>query len=257
MPKEAGLGDLYFQNGYDLSGDVGSLSRVASPRATLPVTGINSSAIERVQRQSDGEISFNSWFNDAANQEHAALKAKTDPSYCMYVAGGALGDPVAMLVAVQTNYDGNRGADGALALSVQALSKGNVAGTITDRGLEWGTLVTGGKVTIASAGAATGEVTAQTTAGAALMLQVFSLASGTPTFVAQDSSDTTNGIDGTWATLKTFTIQAQGAERLTVAGTVEKGLRLNATGTFSNAVVALGVRRGESTDSVAYTGAQT
>jgi len=256
MPKESGLGDLLFINGYDVSGDIGSLGRIACPRPTLDVTGINSSARERVQGPADGAIAFRSWFNDAAGQEHAALKAKTDPAYCMAVCGGAQGDPCAMLVAVQTNYDGDRGADGSLALAVEALAKGHISGMPTNAGLEWGTLVAQ-KQTIASAGATVGEVTAQTTAGAALQLQVFSVASGTPTFVAQDSSDTTNGSDGSWATLKTFTIQAQGAERQTVAGTVEKGVRLNAIGTFTDAVVAMGIRRGTAQDSVAYTGAQS
>ena len=166
-----------------------------------------------------------------------------------------------MLVALQTNYDWNRGADGSIAATIQALSKGAIGASPTNAGLEWGTDIIGCTDILTSpagAGDVTeGEVTAQTTAGAAIQLQILGLTSGTPTFIVQDSSDTTTGSDGTWATLKTFTIQAaQTAERLTVAGTVEKGLRVSGTGTYVSATIACAVRRGLAVDSVAYTGSQ-
>ena len=263
MAKSSGLGSKFFVSGYDISGDAGAITRIGCPMPVLDVTGIDSpGGRERVQGPADGEISFNVWFNDASGQEHDVLKAKGAVEYLLASIGGAQGNPAAMLVGLQLNYDWTRNQDGSLQGTVQALSKGNISGTITDYGLEWGTGIIGGTDTLTSpAGAGdqtVGEVTAQSTAGAAIQLQVISLASGTPTFIIQDSSDTTTGSDGSWATLKTATIQAANtAERLTVAGTVEKGLRVSGTGTYTNAVIACGVRRGTSRDRVAYTGAQS
>lgn len=252
MAKTSGVPDYLFYSGYDISGDVGSITRIGAPRASLPATGINSAGgKERIQGLSDGEIAFHSYFNDADDQEHEVLKAFATTEYVMYCRGATLGNPCAMLVALQMNYDWNRGTDGSLLATIQALGKG------TDAPLEWGTQITAGKITHSSAASSTGEVTAVSTAGAAMMLEIFSLASGTPTVLLEDSSDTTTGADGTWATLKTFTIQtAQTAERLAVAGTVNKGVRATTTGTFSNLVFAIGMRRGTASDSEAYTGSQ-
>ena len=48
MSKQSGLGDQAFVHGYDLSGDVASLSRIAGGQGLGDLTGINSSAYERV-----------------------------------------------------------------------------------------------------------------------------------------------------------------------------------------------------------------
>lgn len=253
MAKVSGLGDQLYVSGYDLSGDVGAIQRIACPRPTLGVTGINSSARERVQGMSDGEITFNSWFNDADDQQHEVLQAKGTIEYVMYFNGSTLGNPAAMLVALQTNYDWTRGADGSLEATIQTLSKGAIGATPLNKGLEWGKMITAGKITHATATSTTGEVTAQTTAGYAAQCQIFSLASGTPTITIEDSSDTTNGVDGVWVTLEAFTINsAQSAERIEGSGTVDKGLRITTSGTFSNLVFAVALRRGISQDSVAY-----
>lgn len=253
MSKDSGLGDQLYVSGYDLSGDVGSLSRIACPRPTLPATGISSSARERLQGLSDGEIAFNTYFNDADDAEHEVLKASAAIEYVMYFRGTTLGNPAAMLVALQTNYDWARNQDGSLLGTVQALSKGAIGASPLNKGLEWGTMITAGKITHASATSTTGEVTAQTTAGYAAQLQIFSLASGTPTITIEDSSDTTTGADGTWATLEAFSINsAQTSERIEGTGTVDKGLRLTTTGVFTNLVFAVALRRGLAVDSVAY-----
>lgn len=254
MAKETGLGDLLFVSGYDISGDVGALTRVATGRSVIEVTGINTAGgRERLQTQSDGEIAFNGFFNDADDAAHEVLKAAGTIEYLMGVCGGGLGDPCAMLVGLQTSYDWARGQDGSLTSTVQALAKGAIGASPVNKGLEWGTLITAGKITHASAASTTGEVTAQTTAGYAAQCQIFSLGSGTPTITIEDSSDTTNGVDGTWATLEAFTIQtAQTAERIEGSGTVDKGLRVTTSGVFTALVFAVGLRRGTAQDSVAY-----
>ncbi len=243
MAKKSGLSQNFYLGGYDLSGDVGAVATAASPKSALAITGLDKSAVERVLGLADGELSFNTWFNDATDQEHAALKGlPTTDAVALYLMGTALGDAAAGLAGKQINYDWSRNDDGSLKGSVQVLANGTP--------LEWGDAVTAGKVTHASASSSTGSVGAQSTAGAMGYLQVFSVGSGTPTFVIEDSSDTTNGSDGTWATLLTFATQVQGAERKTVTGTVEKGLRATTTGTFTNAVFAMALRRGTANDDV-------
>jgi len=245
MAKKTGLGQSFYIGGKDISGDVSAMDNVSSPKEVLDVTGIDKSAIERIAGRGSGEVSFTTFFNDAANQQHAALKSvsRTDVVAC-YFQSSTLGETAAGIVAKQMNYDTTRGTDGSLTNSVQLLANSNV--------LEWGNTVTAGKITQSSAGSTTGIVTASSPAGGAAYIQIFSLSSGTPTFVLQDSSDTTNGTDGSWATLLTFATQAVGAERKTVSGTVNKGLRITTTGTFSNAVIAVMFRRGEAVDAEGY-----
>lgn len=246
MAKSTGLGQNFYLGGHDLSGDVGSLENVSTPMTTLDATGIDKSAMERIAGTHSGEISFSTYFNDAALQEHIALKGlPTTDVLASYTMGTALGDTSAHIVAKQINYDWTRGADGSLMGTVQLLSN--------SVGLEWGELVTAGKITLSSAGSTVGSVAgAGTSNGCAAVLHVFSLSSGTPTFKVQHSSDTSNGSDGSWSDLITFTIQAQGVERLSASGTCSKGLRITSTGTFSNAVIAVTLRRGESTDVEGY-----
>lgn len=228
-----------------MSGDVGSIERAGSPRTTLEVTGLDKSAIERLLGTASGELAFNTFFNDAANQSHAALKGlPTADVDVLWFLGTTLGDVAAGMTAKQVNYDWQRPQDGSLLGSVQCLGSGRI--------LESGKSVTAGKITHSSASSSTGDVTDQTTSGAVGFLQIFSVGSGTPTFIIEDSSDTTNGIDGTWVTLISFATQAQGAERKTVSGTVDKGLRARTTGSFSAAVFAMALRRGESVDTEGY-----
>ena len=84
------------------------------------------------------------------------------------------------------------------------------------------------------------------------MLQIIDIGSGTPTVVIEDAPD-----NSAWATLVSMTAVADGgeptAERKTVSGTVDEDLRITVTGTFTNLVLAVGIRRGESVDDLAYT----
>lgn len=256
MAKEAGLADVLFISGYDVSGDAGAMRRISTSRPSLDVTGINTAGgRERVQGPMDGAIEFFTYFNDADDQEHEILKTPaTGRLYLMYTAGGVRGDPCAMLVALQINYDWTRPGDGSLIGEISALSEGAVGGTPLNKAIEWGTLITNGKVTSASGTTnPTGEVTASSASGYSAQAQIFSLTSGTPTITIQHSSDTTNGDDGVWATLEAFTINtAQTAERIEGTGTVNKGLRIQITGTYSTLVYAVALRRGIPEQTVAY-----
>lgn len=251
MSKSSGIGDNLYIAGYDLSGDVGEITRVASPRGSYENTGINTAGgTERQLTHTDGAIDFRSFFNDATGQEHVALKAKGSGADRLVMAthGTARGNPAAMLSAKQVNYDGDRGADGSLTLDVQALAAAGI-------GLEWGVLLTAGKETIPSAATLGSQNNGAATAnGLAAQLQLFDIASGTPVITIEESSD--DGGADAYTTKITFTSVADGsepaAERKTVSGAVEQYLRVRGGGTFTNAVVAVAVRRGTAQDDAPY-----
>ena len=137
MAKQGGLGDNCYVGGFDLSGDIGSLSRIGGGPALKEVTGINKSAIERLGLLRDGEISFQSWFNPTTAASHDRLSnLPTTDTQVLYMRGTAVGSPGAALLAKQVNYDGNREADGSLSFAVQAVGNGY--------GLEWGHQLTAG-----------------------------------------------------------------------------------------------------------------
>ena len=250
MAKKSGLGQQIFVHGYDLSGDVSAIDNAGSPRNLMDATALNASAHERMVGLSDGNISVSSWFNDASEQEHAAYSGLlTTNRIVLWAFGATRGDVAAGLVAKQMNYDGSRGADGSLALSVESLGASGVP-------LEWGNTLTTGKETHASAGSSTSrDDGAATTAGMAGYLEIDDCDSGTPTVLIQHSSD--NGVGDAWATVLTFAAvgyaSAPTAERVTVSGTVKRYLRVTTTGSFANLDFCVATRRGESVDDEAYT----
>lgn len=246
MAKKSGLGQRFYLHGYDLSGDVGSVQTCAARRGSQDVTGLDKPALERVLTLGDGEISFNCFFNDANDQEHEALASlpRTD-RLAMYLFGTTAGDQAACLTGQQVNYDWNRTQDAALLGTVQVLAAAGVP-------LEYADLLTT-KVTHASATDVVGiDGGAQSTSGAVGFLQHFSGGSGTIEYDIEDSSDSTNGTDGSWANLLAFsdvaTPYAQIAQRVAVNGTVERWVRASTNGTFTAAVFAMALRRRLATD---------
>ena len=241
MAKSSGLGQRMYVHGFDISGDVSAINTWSTPSEVLPATGIDKSAHERMYGRQDGLLDFASYFNDATDQEHDALKGlvKTD-RLLMWLLGTTRGDPVACLFGKQMNYDFDRPASGALLATVQAKANG-FAG-------EWADLLVA-KVTHSSNGATeTGiDGTAQSTAGGVGFLQHFSASAGTVEYDIDDSSDSTNGVDGSWATLLSFsdvsTPWAATAERVAVSGTVERWVRALTEGTFTAAVFAMAFKR--------------
>ena len=116
MTKQNGLGAAFYIDGVDLSGDVGSLSRLDSPRATIDVTAIDKSAMERLHAHSDGGIEFVSFFNKAAGQEFLNL---TPPFSSNRIATymhrtDASNRPAFSLLCKQTDRVTQRGDDGSL-----------------------------------------------------------------------------------------------------------------------------------------------
>ena len=245
MAKSSGLGQQFFIGGRDISGDVGSIARFSTPRGTKDITGIDKSAMERIYTRSDTNLDWNCFFNDAANQEHVALSglATTDQNI-LWMMGTTRGDPAAMVVAKQLNYDGSHDTEGFTEFSVNVEGSGVAA--------EWGITLTAGKETHSSAGStASIDNGASSSNGAAAMLHIVDINSGAPTVKVEHSAN-----DSSWSDLIAFTAVSDGAEpateRKTSSGTVNRYLRITTTGTFSNAAIAVAIRRGESTDATAY-----
>lgn len=140
MAKQSGLGDNLYVGGFNLSGDVGSLSSIHGGPKPLVVTGIDKLAFERIGGIRDGGLEFSSWFNPAAGQAHPVLSAlPTADVPAMYCRGTVLGNPTACCIGKQINYDPKRGADASLTIDTQIQANGF--------GLEWGVLLTAGQRT--------------------------------------------------------------------------------------------------------------
>lgn len=242
MAKQSGLGDNFYLDGVDLSGDVGAVQTIRDAAALLDTTAIDKSAHERIPGLADGEIAFTAFFNDAAGQAHPTLRNPTSADvHAMYLRGTTLGNAGAAHVAKQVNYDPNRGADGSLIFSVQTLSSNG-------DGLRWGVQGTAGKRTDTTATNGTSiDEGAATAFGLVAYLQVFSFTGTSVTVKLQESSD--NGSADAFADVVggsfTAVAAAPATERIATATnlSVERYLRVVTTGTFTNAVFAVLVAR--------------
>lgn len=246
MAKESGVGiDALYIDGFDLSGDVGAIQTIAQRRAQLDVTGLNSAAMERLPGLEDGELTFNSWFNPTTpGQEHPVLSTlPTADRIVTYFHGSTVGtSPAAGLVGKQIDYQPARGADGSLALTTQVLGNGV--------GLDWGDMLTTGKQSFGAAGAGTAfdYTTVSTAFGAVAYLQVFAVTGTSVTVAIQDSVDSTPGNFSNITGLA-FTAVTSGtghAAQMLATGTtatIRRWVRINLTGTFSNATIAVMFRK--------------
>lgn len=189
MAKSSGIGDNCYVGGYDLSGDIGALSKISGSVALLDVTAINASAMQRIGGIRNAEISYSAFFNPTLGQEHTVLSAlPTTDQQIMYCRGTTLGNPSACMVGKQIGYNPTRAANGALTFAVDAQSNGN--------GLEWGRLLTAGLRTDTAATNGTGiDGTAQTAFGAQAYLQVTAFTGTDVTVKIQDSADNTTFAD--------------------------------------------------------------
>lgn len=243
MAKQSGLGDNLYVAGYDLSGDIGSLSRIAGGNTPLDVTAINKSAFERLGGLRDGGIDFVSYFNDATGAATDRLKTlPTTDVILTYARGTTLGNPGACLVSKQINYDGTRGQDGSLTFATSAVANGY--------GLEWGRQLTAGirQDTAAANGTSVDFGTGSTSFGLQMYVHLFAFTGTSVTIKLQESSDNGSGdafADVTGAT--TGALTTVGATRLATASnlTVERYLRVVTTGTFTVADFSVVVVRND------------
>jgi hypothetical protein len=238
MPKTGGMGDNLYVAQFNLSGDVGSIGKVSGGPAALDVTAIDKFGYEKIGGVRDGGIDFTSWFNPDALAEHAALKGlPTADVLVSYFRGTALGGEAASCLAKQLNYDGKRGSDGALSFDVSAEANAF--------GVEWGRMLTAGvrADTTATNGTGVDHVTVSTVFGLQAYLHVFSFTGTSVTIKIQDSADNAAFADVAGASFAVVAVP--GAQRLAVAGTVRRYLRVATTGTFSQCSFAVQAIRNE------------
>lgn len=235
MSKASGLGDALWVAGYDLSGDIGALSKIGGGPAVQDVTSIDKSAMERIGLGRDGNIDFSAFFNPT--RAHPRLSAlPTTDQILTYCRGTALGSPAACLVGKQIDYAPTRGQDGALTIAVQAQANGY--------GLEWGNLLTAGLRTDTAATAGTGIdlVTVSTAFGAQAYLHVTAFTGTDATVKVQDSADNITFADVTGLTFTQVTTGPTIQRIATASGaTVRRYLRATTVTTGGFSALTFGV----------------
>lgn len=238
--KASGLGARLFVGGYDLSGDIGALDNIASPRGTLDVTGIDKLANERIYGSKDGALAFTAFFNPDSAQAHPVLSVlPTTDIGLLYCHRATIGVPAAGMIGKQIGYDPTRGADGSFTCKVEAQANGY--------GLEWGTLLTAGARTdTAATNGASLDGAASTAFGLQAYLQVFAFSGTDVTIKIQDSANDTDWLDLASGAFTAVTTGRQ-TQRLATANnaTVRRYLRVITTtsGGFTSAAFAVMVSR--------------
>ena len=237
MAKTSGLGQNLYIGGRDVSGDIGAITAARGGVALLDVTGIDKRAMERIGGVRDGALEFNSFYNVATDQQHAALKSlpSTDV-HLLYVDTKVIGGQAAALVGKQINYDGSRGTDGSFVFSIQALANGY--------GLEWAEMLTAGKRTDTTAtNGASLDGGAATSFGLSAYLQVFSFAGTSVTVTLEDSADNTTFAAITGAAFTAATGRTSERIQTATGATVRRYVRAVTAGTFTSAVFAVAFTR--------------
>jgi hypothetical protein len=229
VTKQSGMGDYLLIDGYDFSGDIGSIGRIGGGPAASDVTGITSSAMERIGLLRDGGIDFTSWFNPSVDRQHDVLStlpyASRQETYCR---GLGLGSQAASCVLKQLNYDPTRGQDGALSIAI--------SGQADAYGLEWGVQLTPGKRTDTTAtNGASIDGAASTAFGAQAYLHLVAFTGTDITVTLEDSAD-----DVTFAAVTGGAFAAKtgiGFERIQTGrtATIRRYTRIATTGTFTSA----------------------
>jgi hypothetical protein len=246
VAKQAGMGDGLWLDGYDVSGDIGSLGRISGSLTTQDTTSINKYANARTGLLRDGGIDWSAFWNPGVEADAAHAVHKTLPSIdraVTYCRGTLLGSPAASMIGKQLNYDGSRAQDGSLTFGVNGLANGF--------GLEWGQQLTPGKLTQGAAGnglgADLGAVPISYSFGWAAYLHVFAFTGTSITIKIQDSADNAAFADVTSATFAAAS--GISAQRISAGvgstATVRRYARIVSSGTFTNAVFGVNFVRYE------------
>lgn len=194
--KLTGLGSNFYVGGYDLSGDVTSLSGVSTSVATLDVTAINKFAHERLDGLSDGTMSVTTVYDVDTGAEHLALSGmpRTDTLGTFFVGTG-VGNAAASINAKEVDSATTRANDGMLTRVTSLQANGY--------GLEWGWQLTPGKRTDTAATDGTAyDHGAAATNGCQVYIQVFAYTGVDCNIVVESASDsifTTPQTEATYA----------------------------------------------------------
>lgn len=241
MAKQSGLGDNFFVDQYNISGDIASLDTISVPMSPLVSTGIDKSAVERLPGHRDAHLEGTSFFNDATSQEHDALKSlPTTDRVFTYLRGTTLGNPAFSMVAKQIDYNGNRADDGSFTFKFSADANAY--------GGDWGVQMTAGvrSDSTATNGTSVDFGTGSTTFGLQMYVHLLTFTGTSVTITLQESSD--NGAGDAFAAVTgatTGALTTPQAMRLATSRTqtVERYLRVVTSGTFSAATFVVVVER--------------
>lgn len=247
MSKQTGLGDQLFVDGYDIGGDTQSIGSLATPVATLEVTGITKSAFERLHGIANAQGEFTAFFNDADDAAHEALKTlPRSDGHLMYLRGAGAGNQAIGMVGKRIDYAGSRGDDGSFTFGVSMQGSGSVA--------DWCTQLTDGKITVTAAGDEGGVDLGgggSKSFGFQAYLQVFAFTGTSADIKLQTSSD--DGAVDTYADLTDgafTTVTGRTAERIASSSdtaTVEQWVRVSVAGTFTELTFAVIINRNNAT----------
>jgi hypothetical protein len=240
VAKKSGLGANFYVDGYDLSGDINSLTTLETMLTTLDSTGIDKFAHERIPGLMDGSIEFTAYFNPASNRAHPVLKTMpTTDRIASYYDSTTLGGETANMVAKQVSYAPTRGADASFLFKTKT--------TANAYGLGWATALTAGKRTDTTATTGTAvNFSAATSFGFQAYLHVFAFTGTDVTIKLQDSADNVTFADITSGAF-TQTTTAPGAQRIAVGGTATVRQYVRATtvttGGFTSVTFAVGITK--------------
>ena len=232
MAKTSGLGVRLYAAGYDLNTDVNAISGIGSSQELLDVTPLAKSGRSRIIGVADANLSVNGYFDSATGRSHAAWtsnsnKIQTADQNVIVTMGTSRGDAACGFVAKQGTYNVDRSPGNAIATTVTYdLADGN--------GLNWGVILTDGpeQTDSSATNSASVDNSASTSNGGTGLISVESLASGTATIKVQHSAD-----NATFADLLTFTnVTGRTSERVSGGTTVNRYVRIQSSGTFSNLV---------------------
>lgn len=239
MAKQVGLGDNFYLDNYNVSGDVGSIESISGGPTPEDMTGIDKFAFERQGTLRDGSMKWRSFFNPAVGASHEKFaQIPTVDVMASYFRGTAIGNPAASMIAKQSTYAATRGVDASLAFDVEALGNGY--------GLEWGLQLTPGVRTDTVATNGTGlDNGASTAFGLQAYLHVFAFAGTSVIVKLQDSPDNAAWSDVANGTFGAIAAAGSGIRIATPNNqSVARWLRvITGAGTFTSIAYAVNVVR--------------
>jgi hypothetical protein len=241
MAKDTGLGANFYIDGTDVSGDTNALSKISKSLTALDFTGIDKFAFEKIAGKLDGGIDWEAFYNPTNAHPLLSTLPRTDRIISYVHKASVLGTPVANIAAKQMSYDLKRPDDGKVTFSVESAANAYW--------LDWSRSLTTGKQTLVAAGNTTGVdfqiQGAPASFGLQAYIHVFSFTGTSATITLQGSSDDAAGDPYANITGGGFTVvsSAPQAQRIATARdlAVERYIRLNVTGVFTNLVIAASV----------------
>ena len=241
MAKVSGLNVRCFVMGRDISGDANALDGMGYTQETLDVTPLNTLAMKRITGRSDGSLSINCYFDAGTNLSHSTFtsnsgKLPTANQIITAPLGSAVGSDFAGLIAKESDYNVSSGTGSAITANASFSATAGVGG-------EFGEMLTAFDDTHSSATDGTAiDNTSSTSDGGAGYAHFLSLSSGSVVIKIQESADNVTFTDLiTFSTVGTSDVPT--AERLEMTGSVARYIRVQSSGTFTNAVIAVGFAR--------------